>query len=81
MPHVAELSYFLELFMRAGRVHSGGMSITPLSYSELRDMAWVEGLKPQEARVLRSMTLSYMEGVRRAKNDFALPPWDHRSDL
>ena len=81
MPRVGELSYFLELFARIGRVQSGGYSLAPLSYTELQAAAWVERLRPKEAQILRSMTLAYMAGIRRAKNDFSLPPWDHRFDL
>lgn len=77
MPDLGPLAYIGGLFAKSGRFLRGGMDISPLTYTELEAFARVEvGVSVDDIRLLRAMSVGFVEWLSYGKDVFCEPPWD-----
>lgn len=71
-------NYLFEAFLETG-MFSTGMSISPLSWSEIQAYAALTKIvtEPHEARLIKQMSEAYLEGYHEGSGDaLSSPPWD-----
>ena len=77
MPDLGHLSFMAGLFAKSGRFTRGSMDISPLSYQELEAFARIEvGVSVDDIRLLREMSVGFVEWLSYGKDVFCNPPWD-----
>ncbi len=69
--------HIITRLVEIGLTESNGMGATPLSWREI--VAWQSAtgviLSPWEARLIRSLSISYIAEGRRAEAEACPPPW------
>lgn len=76
MPDMGSLAFMGVLFSKSGRFTRGGMDIAPLSYAELEAFGRVEvGITTDDMRLLRAMSVGFVEWLSYGKDVFCEPPW------
>ncbi len=78
MPPIKAGRYLVEAFNDSGRMSVGGFGPSPLTWLEIDAFARRTGAiaEPWEARCLRVMSASYLEGLDLGKNPLGIPPWE-----
>lgn len=77
MPDLGHLGFMAVLFMRSGKVGPSGMGIAPLSYLEIEAFGRIEpGVAQDDMRLLREMSVAFVDWLHMGKDVFCEPPWD-----
>lgn len=69
--------YLVEYMMEIGPVEAGGMEASPIGWSTIKDWQQLTGvqLEPWQARLIRRLSISYLDQSRKARAPECPSPW------